>query len=230
MTTLCACNCGSEIPPKDLFRYRPPFYLRGHGAPSLCQCGCGQTIPWKPHHRYKTPQKLPGHITPAERAGQEARRIVPRRDYEGDGLCECRCGQPTTIAPRTSRDAGTIKGHPQRFISGHNSSGMKRGPGRFTTNGYVFLHLGGNRYKGEHRLVMEEALDRPLKRHEHVHQINHDRSDNRPENLQLVNWAEHGRLHGRPKGVPVTEEQRAKYSASQKKVWAERKRQQSESP
>lgn len=47
----------------------------------------------------------------------------------------------------------------------------------------------------EHRWVMEQVLGRPLRREEQVHHRNHDRLDNRPENLELVTSAEHGLRH-----------------------------------
>jgi len=40
-------------------------------------------------------------------------------------------------------------------------------------------------YVMEHRLLVAEAMGRPLKRTEVVHHINHDPQDNRLENLQL---------------------------------------------
>lgn len=60
-------------------------------------------------------------------------------------------------------------------------------------NGYRFLYLGKDpktgkaRWAGEHRLVMEKILGRPLAPNENVHHRNGIRSDNRPENLEL--WA-----------------------------------------
>lgn len=47
----------------------------------------------------------------------------------------------------------------------------------------------------EHRWVMGQVLGRPLRRDEQVHHINHDRLDNRPENLEVVSSAEHGERH-----------------------------------
>ena len=39
----------------------------------------------------------------------------------------------------------------------------------------------------EHRLVVAESIERPLQKHEYVHHINGDKSDNRLNNLEL--WA-----------------------------------------
>lgn len=54
--------------------------------------------------------------------------------------------------------------------------------------GYAYLrcHTNGNRHwDGEHRVVMEETLERRLRAGESVHHKNGDRLDNRPENLEL---------------------------------------------
>ena len=54
--------------------------------------------------------------------------------------------------------------------------------------GYVQIRIGRGRNAKrvlEHRLVMERKLGRKLRPGETVHHINHDRSDNREENLRL---------------------------------------------
>jgi hypothetical protein len=65
---------------------------------------------------------------------------------------------------------------------------VKQGPyiKVMTERGYVY----------EHRLVMSLLLGRTLRRSETVHHVNHDKSDNRPSNLELMTKSKHSQLHG----------------------------------
>ena len=76
-----------------------------------------------------------------------------------------------------------------------------KGGRRITSSGYVLILTPGHPYadrKGyvvEHRLVMEQHIDRYLTDNEEVHHKNHDRTDNRIANLKLMTKGQHTRLH-----------------------------------
>ncbi len=59
--------------------------------------------------------------------------------------------------------------------------------------GYRVVYIQGKRIR-EHRYIMEQMLGRSLQPIEHVHHKNGIRTDNRPENLQLLTLVEHSTL------------------------------------
>lgn len=56
--------------------------------------------------------------------------------------------------------------------------------GYVNKNGYRVVNYDGRSFL-EHRLVMEQVIGRPLTDAERVHHRNGQRTDNRPENLEL---------------------------------------------
>lgn len=82
------------------------------------------------------------------------------------GLCQCGCGQQTSIARQTRNDRGDIEGEPVKFALGH--SPRRRG-GNFLDNGGYLLILKPNHRRGdgcayvrEHILIAEKALGKTL--------------------------------------------------------------------
>ena len=119
-------------------------------------------------------------------------------------LCECGCGMATPIATRTRSSRGQTKGEPLRFINGHNArlydSAEQRRRSLFR-NSDSLRYTGSQRnyvkLKGRHmhRVVMEQALGRPLLPNEIVHHRDGDKWNNDPSNLVVMTQSEHLTLH-----------------------------------
>ncbi len=74
----------------------------------------------------------------------------------------------------------------QTIRMGYKCTRMPDHPDSF--QGYVFVH----------RLVAAEKLGRFLLEGEHIHHINGDKLDNRPENISICSPSEHGHKHHKP--------------------------------
>jgi hypothetical protein len=75
---------------------------------------------------------------------------------------------------------------------------LKRGPwrpvGKYIGRD-VWLDNGSRTTELQHRVVAAEKLGRELTSDEHAHHTNEVKTDNRPENLEVLTKAEHARRH-----------------------------------
>ncbi len=120
-----------------------------------------------------------------------------RTQKEGIARCLVMGRWPDRSGQKASRWNGGRSAHSEGYQ-------LVNHPGhiRADARGYVF----------EHVLVAEEMLGRPLRDDEIAHHKNRIRSDNRPENIEVMDVCEHRRMHGlegaaarwkKPVSVPV---------------------------
>lgn len=163
---------------------------------------------WKCSANYRERQRKPLTFfgTGEPRVGDTARAsaigMAGRFIYIYATCPECKTNRWTRMRYKDSPcPACAAKIHNSRHGAEHPrwKGGIKRSRGYtyvLIPTDSPFASMGGRRYRGsiivaEHRLVVAQILGRPLTRYEVVHHINGIKSDNRPENLQLLNEHEH---------------------------------------
>jgi hypothetical protein len=62
-------------------------------------------------------------------------------------------------------------------------------------SGYVEMTTGEHKFRPEHVVIIEQRLGRKLTSDECVHHIDHCKSNNTPDNLEIMTRSAHSRLH-----------------------------------
>jgi hypothetical protein len=118
-------------------------------------------------------------------------------------FCSQKCNQVASVrnlnSPETrakARATWNQNGNAEKLRQKVGDKNPQWKGGRFKSSGYFWLRDPGVRSaKSEHRRIVEAHLGRVLGRDEVVHHINHDKTDNRIENLAVMTRAEHMREH-----------------------------------
>ncbi len=100
---------------------------------------------------------------------------------------------------RQSHARGLCEMHYQRLYSRGTLTLIRRPKGTGSYNNKGYLCFGnGKRVVGEHVLIAEKALGKPLPKGALIHHVNENRLDNRPENLVICpNRSYHQLIHRR---------------------------------
>jgi len=114
-------------------------------------------------------------------------------------LCRCVCGKEKCVASRhlvsgRTQTCGCKTGFnlPKPFLNITGQDHPKWKGGEHLFSGYKRVYTGPYTYEFEHRIVagLEKGDERV------VHHKNHDKTDNRPENLEVMTRSEHAKEHG----------------------------------
>lgn len=115
---------------------------------------------------------------------------IPMRQEVKDKLREAHMGKKLSKSHREKVIQTLLTGDREKNANWKGGKYLSR-------EGYIYLRLPkhpnvlSNGYFAEHRYVMEQKLGRTIGRFEHVHHINGIKSDNRSENLELLNGQTH---------------------------------------
>lgn len=155
----------------------------------------------------------------------------PRRRRKTQEFCSRSCSDAKHRKPRSSCSmCGTQCPSPRSTYCSRKCMALgfvKPGSVMIDSSGYrVVRDPITRKLRREHRVVMERHIGRSLTRSEYVHHRNHDKLDNRIENLEIMTPAAHSRLHnlGRKKSPEECQRLSVAMTKSHARRRAERQR------
>ena len=116
-----------------------------------------------------------------------------RKDSRIELLCEV-CLKKFKVYPYRSKLAKTCGVRCRSNRHSLNNGGQTQSKGWVAKNGYRYVAVRG-KHTLEHRFVVEKYYGIKLKPNQVVHHKNHNRTDNRIENLEILDKSIHARMH-----------------------------------
>lgn len=177
---MCGCGATAPIASSTNRRYgyvkgEPKRFIRGHGS---------RGITLSPERRAQISEALRGRTLSAESrakvsAAKRGFRHTPETRAKMSAAWKGRIVPTGAAHPNWKGGRIMRNGRPQTYVGFDHPMANKAG--------YVF----------DHRLMAAEVMGRPLEPHEHVHHIDLDPLNNRPENLAVVSLSQHSSIHQR---------------------------------
>lgn len=160
----------------------------------------GVQIPWNAGRRIDKTCTICKNVFNIVLARRDTAKYCSRLcSYKGKvGKSSWNKGIKTGIIPKQAfkpKDPRIMGENNPNYLGGKYTSNWKGGRW-LMGRGYIGVTV-NKKYLSEHRYIVEQYLGRKLDSSEDVHHINGDRTDNRIDNLMVLNKSDHTKLHWR---------------------------------